>query len=264
MLQSGYGLDENGFIVSDVSLEKIDSTYMSCIRECVDSLKNLFHQQLHSIYVYGSVARGDAVVATSDLDIIAMFQSELSSSEVDDLRKLAAGLSQKYVDLVREVGIAIAYYDYTVDPVNYYENAFLTELCVCVHGEDLGEKFGPYKLSPEIAIRFNGDIREVLTRTLTRIETASSEDLPKIIQGFARKIIRTYYSMVMVRSRIWTTRLHEQADIFLFYFPEKKPGISTLFNLIEEPVMDREAVYELFKLEGEWASLNFAREVIIS
>ena len=139
-----------------------------------------------------------------------MFDGQLSSVKLAELKKISGELSHKYRSLVRDVGIAIAYYDYTVDPSNYYENAFLKELCVCVYGEDLGERFGPYKLTSEIAIRFNGDIYDVLARTLNRLETASDEDFKTFTQNFARKLIRTYYSMVMVRSQIWSTRLHEQ------------------------------------------------------
>jgi predicted nucleotidyltransferase len=262
-LNSGYGLDPNGFIVSDVSKDKIDDVYMTCIRESIESLKSLFHQQLHSVYVYGSVARGEAIVKKSDLDLIAMFDTKMSSVKLSELKKLAGELSQNYRYLVREVGLAVAYYDYTVDPSNYYENAFLKELCVCVYGEDLGERFGPYKLTSEIAIRFNGDIYEALSRTLKRLETASKEDFKTFTQGFARKLIRTYYSMVMVRSQIWTTRLHEQSEVFIHHFPEKESIICTLLYWIDEPPTDRETVYELFKSEGEWASVNFLKEAKI-
>src|SRR5690625_618332 len=155
------------------------------------------------------------------------------------------------------------YYDYTVDPTNYYENAFLKELCVCVYGEDIGERFGPYKLTSEIEIRFNGDIYDVLNRMLKRLEVASTEDLKTFTQNFARKLIRTYYSMVMVRSQIWTTRLHEQAEVFMHYFPEKESTIRTLLNWIDEPPTDHENVYEFFRREGEWASVNFLKEAKI-
>ncbi len=224
---------------------------MPCIRDSVESLRNSFQDQLHSVYLYGSVARGEAVVLKSDLDLIAMFDGKLSSVKLANLKKLAGELSQKYRSLVREVGIVVAYYDYTVSPSNYYENAFLKELCVCVYGEDLRDRFGPYKLTSEIAIRFNGDICEALTRTLKRLETASDEDFKKFSQGFARKLIRTYYSMVMVRSQIWSTRLHEQSEVFIHHFPDKESIIRTLLNWIDEPPTDREAVYELFKIEGE-------------
>lgn len=263
-LYAGYGLDSNGFIVSDVSKDKIDDVYEPCIRESIERLKNLFPQQLHSVYVYGSVARGEAIKKTSDLDLIAMFYTKLDSVMLAERKKLAKELSEKYHSLVRDVGIAIAYYDYTVDPSNYYENAFLKELCVCVHGEDIGERFGPYKLTSEIAIRFNGDIYDVLTRTLKKVETAPTEDYKTFTQNFSRKLIRTYYSMVMVRSQIWTTRLHEQSEVFIDYFPEKKSIIRTLLNWIDEPPTDRETVYELFRNEGEWASVNFLNEAKIT
>lgn len=263
-LIAGYGLDSNGFIVSDVSKDNIDDVYVPSIRESVESLKKLFHQKLHSVYVYGSVARGEAIANKSDLDLIAMFDTKLSSVKLSELKILAGELSQKYRFLVRDVGIAVAYYDYTVDPSNYYESAFLKELCVCVYGEDLGERFGPYKLTSEIAIRFNGDINEALNRTLKRLETASNEEEFKTFtQGFARKLIRTYYSMVMVRSQIWTTRLHEQSEVFIRHFQEKESVIHTLLNWIDEPPTDREAVYVLFKSEGEWASANFSNEAKI-
>ncbi|GAB3798863.1 nucleotidyltransferase domain-containing protein [Virgibacillus kimchii] len=264
ILKAGYGLDPDGFIVSDVSIDKIDPVYMPCIQESVKALKDLFPQQLHSVYVYGSVARGEAVMLKSDLDLIAMFDRNPSSVERKKLRELAVELSQKYCSLVRDVGIVVADYEYTMDPSHYHENAFLRELCVCVYGEDAVKSFGPYKLTPEIAIRFNGDIGEVLDRTIKRLKTAPDKDFKIISQNFARKIIRTCYAMVMVRAQIWTTRLHEQAEVFIRYFPDKESVICTLLNWVdEEPPRNRETVFELFQREGEWASARFKREANI-
>lgn len=259
-LNTGYGLDSDGYIVSDVNTSKIEDIYMPCIKETIERLKTLFSQQLHSIYVYGSVARGDAVILESDLDVIAMFNEELNSNHLDKLKSLADELSKKYHALVRDVGIAVAYYNYTMDPSNYYENAFLKEMSVCVYGEDIGEQFGPYKLTPEIAIQFNGDIGEALTRTLNKLDIASGEEFKTITQNFSRKLIRTYYSMVMVRSQIWTTRLSEQSEVFIRYFPNKESVIHILLNWIDEPPLKSETVYELFRREGEWASENFKVE----
>ncbi|EHB66633.1 hypothetical protein [Paenibacillus lactis] len=56
ILKAGYGLDPNGFIVSDASKDKIDDVYMTCIHESIESFKQVFHQELHSVYLYGSVA----------------------------------------------------------------------------------------------------------------------------------------------------------------------------------------------------------------
>ncbi|GAA0343891.1 hypothetical protein GCM10008967_37920 [Bacillus carboniphilus] len=259
-LRAGFGLDHNGYIVSDVSKDKIEPIYTPCIQESVENLSKLFPDQLHSVYIYGSVARGEAIINKSDLDLLALFNDSLSPDEIKKIKSIAGDLSQKNQSLVRDVGIAVGYYNYMIDPANYYEMAFLKELCVCVHGEDLRSRFGPYKLTSEIAISFNGDIRDVLTRTISRLEAASTEELKSITQSFARKLIRTYYSMVMARSQIWSTRIHEQSEVFINYFPPKKAIISTLHEWIENPPTDRKIVIEFFMREGKWASDNFVHE----
>lgn len=262
-LQAGYGLDPDGYILSDVSLEKIDNIFYPCIRDAIEKLVSLFPHLLHSVYVYGSVARGDAVAVKSDLDLLVIFDGELSTEELAELKTLSRTLSRTYHSLVREIGVAFANYYYVVDPANYYEQAFLKEICVCLHGEDLRERFGPYKLTSEIAISFNGDICEALTRTISRLETASKEEFTTILQSFARKLIRTYYSMVMARSQIWTTRLQEQSEVFIHYFPHKEPIIRTLQKWIDEPPTNQEPVLALFKSEGKWVTENFEREARI-
>lgn len=263
-LQVGHGLDRDGYIMSDVALDKIDQAYDPSIKESVEKLEKLFPLQCHSVYVYGSVARGEAVAVKSDLDLLVIFNRRLSTEELVELKKLAKALSQKYHSLVRDVGIGHTNYDYVVDPVNYYEQAFLKVLCVCVHGEDLRERFGPYKLTSEIAISFNGDISEVLDRTISRLEAASEEDFKTLVQSFSRKLIRTYYSMVMVRSQIWSTRLEEQSEVFINYFHHKEPIIRTLQSWIEDPPTNRELVLELFQREGKWVTENFEREARFS
>lgn len=264
ILKAGYGLDDKGYIVSDVSKDKINDIYLPCIQDSIDSLREIFHHQLHSIYIYGSVARGEAIVRKSDLDLIAMFTSNLQPEKLSELKELTKNLSDRYRTLVRDVGIAIAYYDYTIHPSNYFENAFIREISVCIYGEDLGKQFGPYKLTPEIAISFNGDIRQSMSRVLPKLETASDEQFKTISQNFARKLIRTYYSMVMVRSQIWTTRLHEQVQVIIQHFPDKEPILSTLLKWIDEPPKMRASVIEMFKKEGNWASENFIQEANIS
>jgi len=261
-LQPGFGLDRDGYIISDVDTDKIQSIYLPCIHDSIGELTLMFPNRLHSVYLYGSVARGEAIVSKSDLDLIAMFTGTLNSNESTQLKNLSAGLSQKYCSLVRDVGIAVADYEYTIDPENYYEGAFLKELCVCVHGEDPTIGFGPYKLTSEIAVSFNGDIGNFVSRTINRIKVVSNQELGRISQGFARKFIRTCYSMVMVRSQIWTTRLHQQEKVFIHHFPEKESVIRTLQKWLEEPPNNRTLILNLIQNEGKWINKHFEREVV--
>ncbi|GIN11015.1 hypothetical protein J26TS2_08820 [Shouchella clausii] len=263
-LQAGYGLDKNGYISSDVSIHKISEVYEPCIQHSVEQISRLFPNQLHSVYIYGSVARGDAIAIKSDLDLLAVFNGTLNTSEKMKVKKLSTTLSETYQYLVRDIGIAVADLDHVMDPINYYEQAFLKELCVCIYGTDLRDCFGPYKLTAEIAISFNGDIRDVFDRTIDRLQSASTEEFKKLSQNFARKLIRTYYSMVMARSQVWTTKLDEQSNVFIQYFQDKKHTVRMLQNWIEEAPTNREYVHKLFMSEGTWLAANFKREAQIT
>lgn len=259
-LRKGYGLDENGFIVRDVGLEKIKPVYHKCIQETIDTLHLQLPNLLHSVYVYGSVARGDTKKGKSDLDILAIFNRDLHNNEQQRVKKLAESLSQMHHSLVRDVGIAKTTLDYCIDPKNYYEQAFLRELCVCVDGEDLRDRFGSYKLTADIAISFNGDIAEVSERYLKKLKGASDAEFHATTQNFARKLIRTFYSMVMARSQIWSTKLEEQAEIFLQFFPEKKDVVETLQEWINDAPQDKLRALAILEKESKWAVDHFTKE----
>ncbi|MFD1203681.1 hypothetical protein ACFQ38_00825 [Sporosarcina contaminans] len=61
-LQAGYGLDGDGYIISDVHIDKIHSIFLPLIHDSIKEIGLLFPNQLHSVYVYGSVARGEAII----------------------------------------------------------------------------------------------------------------------------------------------------------------------------------------------------------
>lgn len=61
------------------------------------------------------------------------------------------------------------------------------------------------------------------------------------------------------------TKMHFLRNSVFVYMEriEKESIIRTLLNWIDEPPIDRKAVYELFKIEGEWAGANFTNEANI-
>lgn len=75
--------DENGFIISDVvEKEKISAQYREAIDKIVEiQTENLKEGQIHSIYVFGSVARGLETPGQSDLDITTVVKG--NTEDVD-------------------------------------------------------------------------------------------------------------------------------------------------------------------------------------
>lgn len=259
-LKPGHGLDAAGHIISDVGLDKVDGAFWPCIQNSVETLTASFSRKLHSVYLYGSVARGDATLGRSDLDLLAVFQTKLSSAQTEQLKIAAQTLSCGCRALVREVGIASVDLEHVLDPVHYYEGAFLKEFCVCVHGAHLRERFGPYTLSYELAASFNGDMAAYLPRALGRLAHTTGGEFDHLVQACARKFVRTCYMMAMVRSQVWTTRLDEQTDVFSQYFPSRQAMVRALSAWIEQPPSDRDGVVSALKRWGGWIQENFDRE----
>lgn len=259
------GLDPNGFILSEVSQDKILPEYRSVIDASIAALKTALPDNVHSIYVYGSVARGNAVHGKSDLDLLVIFKRKLTPQEQDTLKALQESLSSQYKTLVREVGIADATctYDEMVDPANRYGwGAYLKVLCVCVDGEDLTKRFEKFKISPDIAIGFNGDTGKAIQNAIEKITNAKAdEEAAKAAAIIARKLIRTCYSMVMTRAQVWTTKLSEQAELFLRYFPEKRGLIRILQSWIDTPPTNREDILKVLQGDCRWVVDNFEVEV---
>ncbi len=87
------GLDENGFIISEVSYENILPEYKELIGASIAALKSALPNLIHSIYVYGSVARGDAVREKSDMDLLVISSQKLTETERSTLNKMLADRS---------------------------------------------------------------------------------------------------------------------------------------------------------------------------
>ncbi|HLZ15101.1 MAG TPA: nucleotidyltransferase domain-containing protein [Candidatus Saccharimonadales bacterium] len=262
------GLDSNGFILSEVSQENILPQYRSVIDASIAALKTTLPDVVHSVYVYGSVARGNAIPGKSDLDMLVIFKRKLTQQEQDALKGLQESLSSQHKTLVREVGIADATctYDEMLDSTNKYGwGAYLKILCVCVDGEDLTERFEQFKISPDIAIGFNGDASKAIQSAIEKITNAKTDDdAAKAAAIVARKLIRTCYMMVMTRAQVWTTRLSEQAELFLRYFPEKQGFIRTLQSWIDTPSTDREAILKVLRGDCRWVIDNFEAEAKVT
>ncbi len=257
------GLDDKGFIISEVSVDNILPEYKQVIDECTAQIKKRLPRLVHSVYVYGSVARGNPVRGKSDLDLLIIFNHRLSDEERKTLNDVLDELSKVYLSLVREVGLADCTVEDMLDPENKYGwGAYLKVLCVCVDGEDLTKQFESFKLVSDIALGFNGDVGRYIETAMQKImdNAISQAEAGKIASVLARKLIRACYSMVMTRAQIWTTKLDEQAEVFVQYFPEKKSFISTLQYWIDYPPEDKEAVIEVLNSDGKWLTENFASE----
>ena len=62
-------VDKNGFLINDATKEQITPQYQAVIDDAIKAYRDNIGDDIHSIYVTGSVPRGLAEDGKSDLDM---------------------------------------------------------------------------------------------------------------------------------------------------------------------------------------------------
>ncbi|MDG2932913.1 nucleotidyltransferase domain-containing protein, partial [Vibrio parahaemolyticus] len=133
------------------------------IREVTACLKGGLGQNLHSVYVYGSVARKTAIVGRSNLDLVVVTQSSFEHNRATLLNTIKWRAQQSYPH-VNGVSVRTALVSEVANLDSIFTWGFmLKHCCVCVYGDDLADCFGDYVPSWEIAKHWNMDVEDWIT-----------------------------------------------------------------------------------------------------
>ncbi|PNQ70955.1 nucleotidyltransferase [Vibrio agarivorans] len=223
------------------------------INETLRYLKSGLNSNLHSVYVYGSVARKTAIVGKSNLDLIVVTTSGFENNRASLLNTIKWRAQQRYSH-VKGVSIRTTTVKEVINLDSLFTWGFLIKHCThCVYGDNLGECFGDYVPSWEIAKHWNMDVAEWLTVYRSKIAQAQSIDALAFAQTIiAKKLLRASYSLVMYRDKRWFDDPIECGEIFLTYHPEKQVEIERLGILLSGRHVPKRSVIGLIDSFGAW------------
>ena len=193
-----------------------------------------------SLYVYGSVATGAAVVPTSDVDLLSV---GLCAPDAD---QLSSDLSARFSDLCREVSVGPACREDLDAPTDegYGLRVFLRHYCVHLAGDDPAEGLPAFRADARAARGFNGDIARHMRGWRSALE--GDVEVPRLGTRIARKTLLAVAGLVSLRDASWSTDRRACA----VRWNELEPGIpvDTLVTWLDEPPGDRAAIEPV--LEG--------------
>jgi predicted nucleotidyltransferase len=260
-----FGIDDNGFIITEVSVDKITPQHKTIVDEVLSAIVEKLTSQIGGIYLYGSVATGKAIEGKSDLDILIVLKETPDKSLSEEIKSLESTLSEKYEPMLRGVGLTVTSIpEVTSEKERYGYMCYIKHLCVCVYGNDITKDTLSFTPSKEIAKGFNGDITEVLKSYKDKIEKSTSElELKKLSQEVSKKIVRTGFSLVMPRSGSWSTDLQSSFDTFVYYYPEKAKDMNVVLEWARGCFSDKASVVEFMEVFGKWLSEEFEREILM-
>jgi uncharacterized protein len=198
------GVNAAGTIVTGAEAVRVPSAYAPLLREAVETLSQALGDAAHSIYLYGSVATGQARPPRSDLDLIVVLDTPLPAA----VRGVADDLSARNRHLVREVGISSVDLAtlHRQDLVGDAERCFLKHYTVHLAGPDLRGSYPVCEANARLAAGFNGDLRAVLRELRPRL--ADERDLRErdaLARKACRKVLMAAATLLSVREGGWST-----------------------------------------------------------
>jgi len=249
------------YIKKEVALSKIPAKYKPIVKDVKSELLE-FSDKIHSIYLYGSVATGQAKSPTSDLDLVVVLNAKPTSKLKNELKELEKSLSIKHQKAFREVGFAITYKNEVLRGKEAFGwRFFLTILSVKIFGNNLFHKEMKFSPTKKLARNLHLDISKNIEEAKRKIKSANDEEAKLQIKSIMKKIIRTAFSIVMEDENYWTTDLNDMTKIFTKYYPEKRHQINAVLKLSKSKSPDKKSATSILNNFGKWVSLEFYKKV---
>jgi hypothetical protein len=262
--------DEAGFIINPARSEKLVEPW----KQVVEAVKLAYLRHLgdnvHSIYVRGSVARGLARESISDVDSFAVVRRE-----VGDL-SWAAGVAKEVTQrftFCAGVELICLTSDGLLRGADDYHASWrmiLKTQCVCVYGEDLSARLPDYKPGPETVVHATDLRRQVQRMTdglrvllfLARLpfgerlfKTSGGGYRALVSLGCAelmKRIVRTGFEVVMEEERAYTRDLYPCYKIFAKHFPERESSMRRALELAINPTGEPRVLLAFLEDFGRW------------
>jgi predicted nucleotidyltransferase len=209
------GVDADGYLVTGAAVARIPPVYRPVLDDCVATVTAAFGDRLDGLYLYGSVATGQAAPPDSDVDLLALWKSTVDSAAV---AAVAAALSTRHSALVREVGLAEA----TLESIRLdADRAFVKHYCVPLSGRDIRPELPRYRTSRALADGFNDDLPAVVERLRSTVDnaTTAAERLAATRKA-ARRLLLAVATIESVSHATWSTDRGTGAALLAQHHPE--------------------------------------------
>ncbi|MEU9445549.1 nucleotidyltransferase domain-containing protein [Streptomyces sp. NPDC048304] len=255
------GLDEQGFIAREGSLARVPGVFRPVVAAARDRLAAVFGPRLHSAYLYGSIPRGTARVGRSDLDLLAVLREEPTEADREAARTLDEAVNKEFRQ-IDGVGTLLSSRDRALSELERYDLGwFVACLCTPLLGDDLAEYLPRYRPDSLLARETNGDLALWLPRWRERIADAEDTEEARrpLVRFMSRHLVRTGFTLVMPRWNGWTSDLHEMAEAFGTYYPQRAAQLRRAAEYGYEPVGDPDVLRPYVGDLGPWLAAEYAR-----
>lgn len=198
------GLDAEGFIRREGSPSRVQPQFAELVADYVAGCRDPFGDRLDGVYLYGSIPRGNARVAVSDLDGQVLYTSDPTDDDLRALRDLERCLAAAHPVVSRVEILAHRHNDLTTPEQRHDGGFHLRVLCTPFWGTDRGVEVPRHRPDIDLARGVQGDWRAALERFRSRAAEPGA-DARALARSIGRRLARMAFTWVMPRWGGWTS-----------------------------------------------------------
>jgi hypothetical protein len=258
-------IDSEGYLVSKSDVKNIPAKWMEMVKDVTDICKrNIGENNLVSVFVDGSVAKGMQVDNVSDLDMMIVCRdvTSIGSNNLGNLDspwfvKEKEKLYKRY-SFTNRVHLSACKYEDVLNSDNTSLRFSIKNQSALVYGKDIGEKIERFKPERKLAKELLKNFPQKIDEYLKRIRDAATPNQIEFSCFMTSKsFLRNGFILVMPEEKKFTTSLYLAFESLSKYFPNKKQEIYTVLYLSQNPTTNKSASYEFFNNFGGWLKAKY-------
>jgi len=246
-------VDDEGFIINDAHFNKIQPVFWEVIQEIKDTCCQLLRDDLHSVYIRGSIPRGIGIEGVADVDMIILVRKDPQIIDLRWRKKLEAQIAQQFNCIS---GVELSFYS-EKEVINSEDFSFIGFMIkthsVCIFGEDVKLYLPKYKVGQEIAYEHLIQLRKQIEQVRKElIHNQDLDDIEDCCRWIMKIIIRAGLALTIDRERLYSRDLYPAYALFSKHFPEQEKNMRTALQYVIEPIKDIEEILSLLDMFGDW------------
>ena len=257
-----YSLDDKGYLICYQDKSNIQDKWNKPLTEIIEKYNDFFKYQIHSIYVRGSVATGEAYDDISDIDLIVLFKDHWNQSMDYYFRQFNLSLNKdirlKYpfvnkIDFGFDPGTCYKSLLDKNENMGFIDTMFLIKHhSICVYGENIQEEIPKFKL--DLIPRTYYDLEQIIKRLKSSLfQPNLNQDQIKGMMGWiSKKIVRCGFELIMDNSTKYTRDLYQSWKLFSSIYPNKEEDMKFVLKKAIYPTDDKNDLFSVFDRVGDW------------
>jgi hypothetical protein len=236
----------------------IQEPYCVFVDDFITEVSTRIEDNLHSIYICGSIATGKAIPYESDADFTIVYKNIGKSDDIAIIENIKNGLLQRhpYITKIDTPSCSVDDVLKNIDGWGFW----IKIISFCIYGDDLGNKIPAIYPKRSLSISLNVNILKHIDNAIDEIKNTNDGNKHRLCyKKILKKIIRSAFNLFIEEEGFWT----EDIDICLLHikkhYPKDKQLFTALYNKHKESMHEQKDMILVLEKYKSWYNREYSK-----